>query len=53
MTSGELLKKLFETGYDNGNLIDIVLQVSENIATNYLYNLTNIPVDFPETKELK
>lgn len=49
----DLLKNLFEAGYDLENLIDIVLQVSENMATNYLFNLTNIPIDFPETNELK
>lgn len=53
LIADEQLEKLFESGYGPGHLIDIVLQVSENIATNYLYNLTHIPIDFPESRILK
>jgi AhpD family alkylhydroperoxidase len=37
----------FAAGYDKGNLVDLILQVSDKIAMNYLHNLTEIPVDFP------
>lgn len=37
----------FEQGYTKENLVDLVLQISDKTAMNYLHNLTNIPVDFP------
>lgn len=42
-----LVDNFFEQGYTNGNLVDLVLQVSDKTAMNYLHNLTQIPVDFP------
>lgn len=37
----------FAAGYSKENLVDLVLQVSDKTAMNYLHNLTKIPVDFP------
>jgi len=37
----------FAQGYTNENLVDLILQVSDKTAMNYLHNLTKIPVDFP------
>jgi uncharacterized peroxidase-related enzyme len=37
----------FQQGYTNENLVDLILQISDKTAMNYLHNLTNIPVDFP------
>jgi len=37
----------FAQGYTNENLIDLILQVADKIAMNYVHNLTKIPVDFP------
>lgn len=37
----------FAQGYNNENLVDLILQVSEKTAMNYLHNLTKVPVDFP------
>lgn len=45
----DVLEKFFAAGYDKENLVDVVMQVSVNIASSYLYNLTNIPIDFPLT----
>ena len=45
--SGENLAAFFAAGYDKGTLVDVILQVSDKIAMNYLHNLTEIPVDFP------
>ncbi|MBY0476306.1 MAG: carboxymuconolactone decarboxylase family protein [Chitinophagaceae bacterium] len=52
-----LVDDFFAQGYTNENLVDLVLQVSDKTAMNYLHNLTKIPVDFPlapalETKAL-
>jgi AhpD family alkylhydroperoxidase len=45
--SGTRLDAFFAAGYDKGNLVDLILQISDKIAMNYLHNLTEIPVDFP------
>lgn len=37
----------FEQGYTKEHLIDVILQVSDKTAMNYLHNLTKVPVDFP------
>ena len=42
-----LVDNFFEQGYTNENLVDLILQVSDKTAMNYLYNFTKVPVDFP------
>jgi hypothetical protein len=37
----------FAQGYTNENLVDLILQVSDKTALNFLHNLTQVPVDFP------
>ncbi len=37
----------FEQGYTNENLVDLILQISDKTAMNYLHNLIQVPVDFP------
>jgi uncharacterized peroxidase-related enzyme len=46
-TSDNLVDDFYANGYNNENLVDLVLQVSDKTAMNYLHNLTDIPVDFP------
>lgn len=41
------LNGFFNAGYTNANLVDLIMQVSDKIAMNYLHNLTQIPIDFP------
>lgn len=47
------LDAFYAAGYTDGNLVDVVLQVSDKIASNYLHNLTEIPIDFPVAAELE
>ncbi len=42
-----LVEDFFAQGYTNENLVDLILQVSDKTAMNYLHNLTQVPVDFP------
>ena len=42
-----LVDAYFEQGYTNENLVDLILQISDKTAMNYLHNLTQVPVDFP------
>ena len=49
----ELVENFFNQGYTNENLVDLILQVSDKTAMNYLHNLTKIPVDFPLATKLE
>ena len=42
-----LVDAFFAQGYTNENLVDLILQISDKTAMNYLHNLTKIEVDFP------
>ncbi|MCF1422943.1 carboxymuconolactone decarboxylase family protein [Mangrovimonas futianensis] len=48
----ENLNNFFEQGYTNENLVDLILQVSDKTAMNYLHNLTKVPVDFPVAESI-
>lgn len=45
--SADKVDAFFAQGYNNENLVDLILQVSDKTAMNYLHNLTQIAVDFP------
>ncbi|MEO6538022.1 MAG: carboxymuconolactone decarboxylase family protein [Ferruginibacter sp.] len=51
-TSEEKIEAFFEQGYTNENLVDLILQISDKTAMNYLHNLTKVPVDFPVAQAL-
>lgn len=42
-----LVTEFFSQGYNNEHLVDLILQISDKTAMNYLHNLTKVPVDFP------
>lgn len=48
----ERLDAFYAVGYTDGNLVDLILQISDKIAMNYLHNLTQVPIDFPVAPEL-
>jgi len=48
-----LVDAFFAQGYNNENLVDVILQVADKIAMNYVHNLTEIPVDFPLAPSLE
>jgi len=43
---------LFEAGYNQANVIDIMILVGDKIISNYLHNFTQIPVDWPEVPHI-
>jgi uncharacterized peroxidase-related enzyme len=45
--SPETLDAFYAAGYTDGNLVDVILQISDKTAMNYLHNLTEVPIDFP------
>ena len=44
---------LLAAGYDNGNLIDILVVIGDKIVSNFLHGITQIPVDFPAAPVLE
>ena len=48
-----ILDAFFAAGYNKGNLVDVILQISDKVAMNYLHNLTEVPIDFPLAAELQ
>ncbi len=46
------IQDFFDKGYTKEHLVDLIIQVSEKTAMNYLHNLTNVPVDFPLAKTI-
>lgn len=48
----ENLQAFYDAGYTNAHLVDVILQISDKIAMNYLHNLTQVPVDFPLARPL-
>lgn len=45
--AAEKVDAFYAAGYTDENLVDLVLQISDKTAMNYLHNLTKVPVDFP------
>ncbi|MDC6407081.1 MULTISPECIES: carboxymuconolactone decarboxylase family protein [Maribacter] len=50
--NNETVEYFFAQGYTKENLVDVILQVSDKTAMNYLHNLTNVQVDFPLAETL-
>lgn len=48
-----LIEELFEVGYNEANLVDIVMVIGDKTISNYLHSNTQIPVDFPAAVELE
>jgi uncharacterized peroxidase-related enzyme len=42
----------FEAGYTKANLVDVMMVIGDKIISNYLHNITQIPVDWPAVPNL-
>ena len=47
-----VLEAFYAAGYSQEQLIDVIVQVGDKIISNYLHNLTQVPIDFPLAPEL-
>lgn len=45
--SAETTKALFAAGYNEANMIDIVLVIGDKIISNYIHGITQFAIDFP------
>jgi len=50
--AGEVLENFFNAGYTKENLVDVIVAIGDKTTTNFLHNVTGIPVDFPAAPEL-
>jgi uncharacterized peroxidase-related enzyme len=51
--SDEILENFFAAGYTRESLVDVIVNVGEKATTNYLHNVTGIPVDFPAAPSIE
>jgi len=49
----QLLDNFYAAGYTEGNLADVVIGIGDKMITNYMYALTEIPIDWPAVPEIK
>lgn len=50
--SDDVLADFFNAGYTKENLVDVIVTIGEKTTTNFLHNVTDIPIDFPAAPEL-
>lgn len=51
--SAEATERLFAAGYNEANLVDIVIVIGDKIISNYLNNVTQIPIDWEAAPKLE
>lgn len=51
--SDEAKERLFAVGYNEANLVDIIIVIGDKIISNYLHSVTQIPVDFEPAPALE
>jgi len=42
----------FAAGYNEANMIDVIIVIGDKIISNYIHNLTGIEIDFPLADEI-
>jgi uncharacterized peroxidase-related enzyme len=50
--SQNTVEAFFGAGYTQANLIDVMMVIGDKIISNYLHNITQIPVDWPAVPNL-
>lgn len=49
----ESVDRLFEAGYTESNLIDIIMVIGDKMISNFIHGTTQIPIDFPQAQPLE
>jgi len=49
----EVVDALFEAGYTEANLVDIIVVIGDKFISNFIHGVTNVPIDFPLAPELE
>ena len=48
--SDATVNALFDAGYNNANMIDIIMVIGDKIMSNYIHNITHVDIEFPEVE---
>ncbi len=48
----ESKEAFFAAGYDEANMIDVMIVVGDKIISNYIHNLTDFEIDFPIAEKI-
>lgn len=48
----EALENLFEAGYSEANLVDIIMVIGDKMISNFIHGSTKSPIDFPQAQPL-
>ncbi len=51
--SAEATEALFNAGYNEANMIDIIIVTGDKIISNFIHGVTQFPIDFPVASELE
>lgn len=46
-TDKVMLQTFFDAGWNEGNLVDVMMAIGDKTISNYLHSTTEIPIDFP------
>ncbi|MBS1779403.1 MAG: carboxymuconolactone decarboxylase family protein [Bacteroidetes bacterium] len=50
--SDKALELFYDAGYNTANLVDAMIIIGDKIISNYLHNITQIPVDWPAVPKI-
>ncbi len=50
--SQEIKDDFFAAGYTEANLIDVVITVGDKVISNYIHNIAQFAIDFPEAPKI-
>jgi AhpD family alkylhydroperoxidase len=45
-------ENFFAAGYNEANMIDVIIVIGDKIISNYIHNLTDVEIDFPLADEI-
>ena len=51
--SEDAVEGLFDAGYTEANLVDIIMVIGDKFISNFIHGTTNVPIDFPEAQPLE
>ncbi len=49
----EVTEALFDAGYNEANLVDIIMVIGDKMISNFIHGTTQIPIDFPQAQPLE
>ena len=50
--SEEIKDIFFEAGYNEANMIDVIIVIGDKIISNYIHNIAGFEIDFPLAEEI-